>query len=113
MQSLPLTALSVHHWLQRSGAQIVCHQETHASSDAELSSRFPFFSCMFSPGSVRNRGVAIFFKSSFALIQSRRDVLRRLVEADRTSSGSVLRVLSIYAPNRNPDRDSFPSVYLF
>ena len=98
---------AVHHWLLRSGAQIVCLQETHASSEAELSSWFPSFSCVSSPGSVKSRGVAILFKPSFSLIQSRRDDLGRLVEADLSSSGLVLRVLSIYAPNRNPDRNRF------
>ena len=96
-------------WLANSSIDVVCLQETHASSEAEITNWFPSFSTVSSPGSVKSRGVAILFRpSKFKLLQSRRDDLGRPVEVDLAfPSGSVVRVVTIYAPNRNPERNTF------
>lgn len=99
---------AVKHWLVSSPANLFCLQETHSTSEIELSSWFPSFTCVSSPGTHKKCGVAILFrKSAFSLLQVARDDQGRFVQADLASSGSAIRVISLYAPNHNPERNLF------
>ena len=79
-------------WLSRFNFDIVCLQEVHVLSSDECVSWFgrSGFKSVCSPGSNRSRGTVVLFKPLFAL-----------------SSFSCDTVVSIYAPNTNPDRDNF------
>jgi exonuclease III len=102
------------HWLCYSSFDIVCLQEVHALSSDECSSWFqPFgFSSLISPGSNHSRGTVVLYKSYFSLTGSFCGIDGRFVSCDFTFRDKAFCVVSLYAPNINPDRDDFFSFVL-
>ena len=97
LRSLPVTV------------DVVSLQEVHCSSMAECESWFrgSGFLCVGSFGSVRSCGSLILHRPCLTVSQSWSDSEGRFVMAEFTFHDSCFRICSIYAPNRNPSRDSF------
>ena len=96
-------------WLSHLSASVVCLQETHAVSFADLQSWFSRFGflCAGSFGSVHSCGVAVLYRPVFECKSVACEFDGRFVLVELAFRGAVFRVASIYAPNRNPDRDDF------
>ena len=96
-------------WLSHLSPSVVCLQETHAVSSADLQSWFSGFGflCAGSFGSVHSRGVAVLYRPIFECRSVVCEFDGRFVLVELPFRGAVFRVASIYAPNRNPDRDDF------
>ena len=96
-------------WLSHLSASVVCLQETHAVSFADLQSWFSRFGflCAGSFGSVHSCGVAVLYRPVFECKSVVCEFDGRFVLVELAFRGAVFRVASIYAPNRNPDRDDF------
>ena len=96
-------------WLSHLSPSIVCLQETLAVSSDDLLSWFSRFGCLCagSFGTNHSRGVVVLYR----LVLECRSVVcefdGRFVLVEFGLRGSVFRVASIYAPNRNPARDAF------
>lgn len=87
---------------------VVCFQETHCSSSSECNSWFAssgFLSAV-SPGSVRSCGCVILFRPVLSLVSSYCDADGRSLLCEFAYRDKSFRVACIYAPNRNPSRDS-------
>lgn len=99
------------HWLHNitPSPDIICLQETHATSAKELSDWLETsdYSAVSSPGSAKSCGVAILYKPTLSLEDSSDDPSGRFCTATFTYQSNSFSVASIYAPNRNPDRNSF------
>ena len=102
------------HWLCRSNFDVVCLQEVHTLSSEECSLWFSStgFQAVVSPGSNRARGTVVLFKPSLSLTSSFCDDAGRFVLCDFSFRGKAFRVVSLYAPNVNPDRNDFLSFAL-
>ena len=96
-------------WLSHLSASVVCLQETHAVSFADLQSWFSRFGflCAGSFGSVHSCGVAVLYRPVFECKSVVCEFDGRFVLVELAFRGAVFRVASIYAPKRNPDRDDF------
>ena len=67
---------------------------------------FGFLSCV-SPGSNRSCGCIVLFRPSLSLVGSWSDSEGRLLQCEFQLRGVRFRVISLYAPNRNPQRNAF------
>lgn len=96
-------------WLSHLSLDFVCLQETHVVSTDECSGWFSSFGylCLASPGSVHSRGSVILYRPRFALDKFQIDAEGRFVMADFKFHEISFRIVCLYAPNRNPDRDDF------
>ena len=101
--------LSFLQWLSHLSPSVVCLQETHAISLTELSSWVSGYGylCVGSFGSHRSCGVAILYRPVLLCHSVVCEFDGRFVLAEFGFRGSVFRVACAYAPNRNPERDSF------
>ena len=101
--------LSFLQWLSHLSPSVVCLQETHAITLTELSSWVSGFGylCAGSFGSHRSCGVAVLFRPVLLCRSVVCEFDGRFVLAEFGFRGSVFRVACAYAPNRNPERDSF------
>ena len=88
---------------------VVCLQETHCVSDVECQSWFrsSAFHCVVSPGSQKSWGCIILFRPCLSLVNFSSDDAARFVLCEFRFQGKLFRVVSLYAPNRNPARDQF------
>ena len=88
---------------------VVCLQETHCVSDVECQSWFRSsgFHCVVSPGSQKSCGCIILFRPCLSLVNFSSDDSGRFVLCEFRFQGKLFRVVSLYAPNRNPARDQF------
>ena len=109
-------------WLSCVGADIVCLQETHATSAQEFSSWVEDYNaraaqhqkwcCESSPGSTRSCGVAILYRPVFQVLNVRRDDSGRLVVVEFSGNNFDFQVMCLYAPNaRDEGRQFFESLY--
>ena len=96
-------------WLSHLSLDFACLQETHVTSVAECISWFSSygFLSVVSPGSVHSCGSVILYRPRYTLQNSWVDSSGRFVLADFQHRDVIFRVACIYAPNRNPDRDTF------
>ena len=105
---------SLLQWLSHLSASFVCLQEVHTSSCDEAQRWFSSygFEVVASPGSIHSCGTVLLYRPTFNLLKVTRDSVGRLVLCEFSFHDRTFRVCSIYAPNRNPDRDDFfdPSV---
>ena len=83
---------------------VVCIQESHCVSLAEcdLWFRSSGFLSVVSPGSKKSCGCVVLFRPTLSLVQSWADEEGRLLQCEFS-----FRVISLYAPNRNPVRNQF------
>ena len=96
-------------WLSHLSLDFVCLQETHVLSCDECNSwlsSFGFLS-LASPGSSISRGSVILYRPRFLLVHSQIDVDGRFVLAGFKFHDISFRIVCVYAPNCNPDRDNF------
>ena len=88
---------------------VVCLQESHCVSNAECLSWFRSsgFQSVVSPGSQKSCGCIILFRPCLSLVSFSSDEAGRFVLCEFRFQGKLFRVVSLYAPNRNPARDQF------
>ena len=88
---------------------VVCLQEAHCVSDVECQSWFRSsgFQSVVSPGSQKSCGCIILFRPSLSLVDFSSDDDGRFVSCEFCLQDKSFRVVSLYAPNRNPARDQF------
>ena len=105
----PNKRMSLLQWLSHLSLDVVCLQETHATSCGECVSWFSSygFLVLSSPGSVHSSGVVILYRSTFDLVNSIFDSGSRFVMGHFSRRGLTFGVACIYAPNRNPDINDF------
>ena len=96
-------------WLSHLSYDIVCLQETHVLSPFEANSWFSSFDflSLVSPGLNRSCWTVILYRSTFILNDHCFYIEGRFSLAEFSFRGVVFRVASLYAPNRNPQRDDF------
>ena len=101
--------LSFLQWLSQLSVDFVCLQETHVSSESECSSWFSSFGflSLASPGSVHSCGMVLLYRPRFTLCNFPSDAAGRSICAEFSYNDISFHVVSLYAPNRNPDRDTF------
>ena len=99
--------IALHLWLDALKPDVICLQETHAVSLEEIRSWFGGFSCVASCHTRKSAGVAILYGPSLSLERAWNDAQGRVVQAQLSFQDSRFRVVSLYAPNRNPARTSF------
>ena len=109
--------LLLFEWLSCVGADIVCTQETHATSIQEFSSwvedynaRAPLHKrlcCESSPGSARSRGVAILYRPAFQVLNVGSDDSGRLVVVEFSGNNFDFQVMCLYAPNARDEGRQF------
>ena len=90
---------------------VICLQEVHTLSSEECSSWVSSvgFRAVLSLGSNHARGTVVLFKPTLSLTGSFCDSTGRFVLCDFSFRGKAFRVVSLYAPNVNPDRNDFLS----
>jgi exonuclease III len=99
-------------WLKCMKADIVCLQETHASSHSSILSWFHHSSFRVASSSLSNKrcGVAILVNDTYNFTQVRKDDDGRFLKVEIDIEGNKLRFVSLYAPNKNPARNTFSSL---
>ena len=88
---------------------VVCLQEVHCVSESECQFWFRssgVSSCV-SPGSNRSCGCIVLCRPSLSLVTSWSDSEGRLLQCEFLLRGVRFQVISLYAPNRNPQRNVF------
>ena len=65
------------------------------------------FQSVVSPGSQKSCGCVILFRPSLSLVDLSSDDAGRFVSCEFCLQDKSFRVVSLYAPNRNPARDQF------
>ena len=96
-------------WLSHFSFDIVCLQELHAVSLEECNrwfSSYGFLVCA-SCGSSQSCGTVVLFRPVFSLLSTSCDSNGRFAACDFLYRDQRFRVISIYAPNTNPQRDGF------
>ena len=96
-------------WLQCLKADIICLQETHAASHAVLRTWFKDSGYAVASSSVSNKqvGTAILVRSCHELNKVWRDNAGRFTQVEVRMGEESVRFASLYAPNRNPERNRF------
>ena len=100
---------SLLQWLSHLSASFVCLQETRVSSCSEAESWLSSFGFQVaaSPDSLHSSGTVILYRPIFHLLNVWNDAEGRLVLCEFSFHDQIFRICSVYAPNRNPDRDDF------
>ena len=98
-------------WLQSLSVvpDVVCLQESHFVSVDECHSWFlsSCYSFVSSPSTHKSCGCIILFRPCLSLISSQSDSSSRFLQCEFAFCDIVFRVACVYAPNRNPDRETF------
>ena len=58
-------------------------------------------------GTAHSRGQVLLYRPSFSFVNSQVELEGRFLMAELSRRNSVFRIASVYAPNRNPERDEF------
>ena len=58
-------------------------------------------------GTAHSRGQVLLYRPSFSFVNSQVELEERFLMAELSRRNSVFRIASVYAPNRNPERDEF------
>ena len=101
--------MSFLQWLSHLSMDFVCLQETHVLSadKANMWCSSYGWSSVVSPGSHHSCGTILLFRPRYQLLDSWFDSDGRFVFAEFSFHGVTFRIASLYAPNRNPQRDDF------
>ena len=103
--------LGLLQWLQALSVvpDVVCLQEVHCVSDVECQSWFRSsgYLSVVSPGSNKSCGCIILYRPVLSFVKSWLDDDGRLLQCEFVYCGKSFRVVSLYAPNRNPARHDF------
>ena len=105
----PIKRTALIDWLKCMKADIVCLQETHAPSHSSIQSWFRNSGFYVASSSISKKrcGTAILVRDVFAITQVKRDDEGRFLQVEVDIDGQKLRFVSLYAPNRNPARNTF------
>ena len=84
-------------------------QETHAPSHSSIQNWFRNSGFYVASSSVSNKrcGTAILVRDVCSITQVKRDDKGRFLQVEVDIDGQKLRFVSLYAPNRNPARNTF------
>ena len=84
-------------------------QEINITDAAEAISRFSSygFITVTAPGAAHSRGQVRLCRPSFSFVDFWVELEGRFLITEFSRRDSVLRIASVYAPNRNPERDKF------
>ena len=98
-------------WLSQLTPHFACLQEAHILSCAEATSWFASsgFQAISSPGTSHSCGTILLYKPDFCLVNSWTDREGRFVQGEFVKNDITFRVAGVYAPNRNPERETFYS----
>ena len=103
--------LGLLQWLQALSVvpDVVCLQEVHCVSDVECQSWFRSsgYLSVVSPGSNKSCGCVILYRPVLSFVKSWLDDDGRFLQCEFVYCGKSFRVVSLYAPNRNPARRDF------
>ena len=101
--------MSFAQWLIRLKIDFLCIQELHTTSCHECFTWFsPFgFECITSPGSARSCETALLYRPKFNAVKSSFNSDGRLASGVFSFDNVIFAISSVYAPNRNPDRNCF------
>ena len=107
----PVKRAAFVRWIHSLNSDLCCIQESHSVSDVELTSWFSAsgYTAIASHGSTKSSGVIILYKRTFTLVDTSRDDSGRLVACTFDSHGQIFQLATLYAPNRNPERNTFLS----
>ena len=96
-------------WLSHFSFDIVCLQESHIVSLEECNRWFLSFGILVcaSCGSSQSCGTVVLFRSVFSLLSTSCDTNGRFAVCDLLYRDKRFRVISLYAPNTNPQKDDF------
>ena len=61
------------------------------------------------PGAAHSRKQVLLYRPSFSFVNSWVELEGRLLVAEFSRRDSLFRIASVYAPNRNPERDDLMS----
>ena len=89
--------------------QWLSHLRPHILSCAEATSWFASsgFQAISSPGTNHSCGTILLYKSDFRPVNSWTDRDGRFVQGEFVKNDLTFRVAGVYAPNRNPERETF------
>ena len=106
--------MGVLQWLSHFSFDMVCLQESHVLSVEEYRGWFSCYGYLVaaSCGTNRSCGTVILFRPIFSLISSSIGSAGRFVCCKFLFRDKKFRVVSLYAPNANPQRDEF-FAYMF
>ena len=92
-----------------SSVDIVCIQESHCVSSDECASWFRSLGVLsfVPPGLNKSCGCIVLFHPSLSFISLWVDAHGQFLQSEFLLRDVRFRVVCVYAPNRNPDRDSF------
>ena len=101
--------MGILQWLSHFAFDIVCLQEAHVISLEECRTWFSCYGYLVaaSCGSNHSCGTVILFRPVFSLLASFSGPNGRFVSCDFLHQDYRFRVISLYAPNTNPQRDDF------
>ena len=96
-------------WLKVMKVDVVCLQETHAASHSTMQGWFRHSGFLVASSSLSNKrcGAAVLVRDCHKLKQVRRDDVGRFVQAEIVLADQTLSFVSLYAPNKNPERNRF------
>ena len=108
-------------WLSCFSPSIVCLQETHATSQAEMEqwldvendhdNNKPAYKVLSSPGSTRSRGVAVLYHPSLTVLSSSADSQGRLQVIHFSFLSIPFQLVNVYGPNqKNAGIEFFQSI---
>ena len=100
-------------WLNCVTPDLVCMQETHATSEKEAEHWFSKnnlninnkydYQCISSPGQPRSAGVALLYKPSYQVVKKWRDEASRLIIAEFRRDNLNFQVVCLYGPNKKDE----------
>ena len=87
----------------------MCLQGTHVTDAAEATSWFSSygFLTIAAPGAAQSRGQVLLCRPRFSFVNSWVELEGRFLMAEFRRRDSVFRIASVFASNRNPERDEF------
>ena len=103
-------------WLNNLGPDIICLQETHATSDRECRDWFSQtnacnqkykYKCTSSPGTAHSSGVAILYTPCFQEVKSYRDEASRLIVVEFSRDDLNFQVVCLYGANKPEEGTAF------
>lgn len=96
-------------WLSNLSVDFVYLQETHVRSVDECSSWSSSFGflAVCSSGCIHSCGLVIIFRLIYSLVNSWKDDAGQFLMIELSFHNISFRIVCLYAPNRNPERDEF------
>ena len=105
----PIKHAGLLQWLSHLSCDFVCLQETHLTDAAEATSWFSSsgFLAFTAPGTAHSRSQVLLYRPNFSIVNSSVEREGRFLMAEFCRRDRVIRVASVYAPDRYPEGDEF------